>query len=80
MKYLSVKEEIQKQRVSIDHISTSDNIADPLTKGLSPKTLWNVSKRWVSISKIMIAIWLSCLTLLLEFNKSVSDFNYFCLL
>ena len=38
MKYLSVKEEVQKQRVSIDHISTRDNIADPLTKGLSPKT------------------------------------------
>ena len=39
MKYLSVKEEIQKQKVSIDHISTSDNIADPITKWLSPKDL-----------------------------------------
>ena len=39
MKYLSVKEEIQKQKVSIDHISTSDNIANPITKGLSPKDL-----------------------------------------
>ena len=38
MKYLSVKEEVQKQRVSIEHISTSVNIADPLTKGLPPKT------------------------------------------
>ena len=37
MKYLSVKEEVLKQRVSIEHISTSVNIADPLTKGLSPK-------------------------------------------
>jgi hypothetical protein len=38
MKYLSVKEEIRKKRVSIEHISTSANIADPFTKGLPPKT------------------------------------------
>ena len=38
LKYLIVKEEFQKQRVSIEHISTNLMIVDPLTKGLSPKT------------------------------------------
>ncbi|KAL3641393.1 hypothetical protein CASFOL_016361 [Castilleja foliolosa] len=38
LKYLAVKEEVQKQKVSIEHISTNLMIADPLTKGLSPKT------------------------------------------
>ncbi|KAK6128152.1 hypothetical protein DH2020_038105 [Rehmannia glutinosa] len=38
LKYLAVKEEVQKQKVSIEHISTDVMIADPLTKGLPPKT------------------------------------------
>ena len=38
LKYFVVKEEVQKQRVSIEHISTNLMIYDPLTKGLSPKT------------------------------------------
>ena len=38
LKYLIVKEDVQKQRVSIEHISTQLMVADPLTKGLSPKT------------------------------------------
>ena len=38
LKYLVVKEEVQKQRVSIEHISTNLMVADPLTKGLPPKT------------------------------------------
>ncbi|KAL3648992.1 hypothetical protein CASFOL_005395 [Castilleja foliolosa] len=38
LKYLAVKEEVQKQKVSIEHISTNLMIADPLTKGLPPKT------------------------------------------
>ena len=38
LKYLAVKEEVQKQRVSIEHIRTDLMIADPLTKGLQPKT------------------------------------------
>ena len=38
LKYLTVKEEVQKQRVSIEHISTQLMIVDPLTKGLPPKT------------------------------------------
>ena len=32
------KEEVQKQRVSIEHISTNFMIVDPLTKGLTSKT------------------------------------------
>ena len=38
LKYFAVKEEVQKQRVSIEHIRTELMIADPLTKGLPPKT------------------------------------------
>jgi len=38
LKYFVMKEEVQKQRVSIEHISTNFMIVDPLTKGLSPKT------------------------------------------
>jgi len=38
LKYFVVKEEVQKQRVSIEHISTNLLIVNPLTKGLSPKT------------------------------------------
>jgi hypothetical protein len=37
LKYFAVKEEVQKHRVSIEHISTNLMIADPLTKGLPPK-------------------------------------------
>ena len=38
LKYFVVKEEVQKQRVSIKHINTNLMITDPLTKGLPPKT------------------------------------------
>lgn len=37
IKYLVVKEIVQNDEVSIEHISTNFNIADPLTKGLPPK-------------------------------------------
>ncbi|KAK4267306.1 hypothetical protein QN277_024104 [Acacia crassicarpa] len=37
LKYFAVKEEVQKHRVSIEHVSTDLMIADPLTKGLPPK-------------------------------------------
>lgn len=37
LKYFSVKEKVQKHKVSIEHISTKLMIADPLTKGLLPK-------------------------------------------
>ena len=39
LKYIVVMREIQKQRVSIEHISTNLMIIDPLTKGLSPNTV-----------------------------------------
>ena len=38
LKYFVIKEEVQKQRVSIEHIRTNFMIADPLTKGFPPKT------------------------------------------
>ena len=38
LRYFVVKEEFQKQIVSIEQISTKLMIADPLTKGLPPKT------------------------------------------
>ncbi|KAE8720933.1 Detected protein of unknown function [Hibiscus syriacus] len=38
LKYLSVKEEVQNQRVQIVHIGADDMIANLLTKGLAPKT------------------------------------------
>lgn len=41
LKYLAVKEEVQKQRVSTEHISIDLMVADPLTKGLPPKTFHN---------------------------------------
>ncbi|KAA0056358.1 Retrovirus-related Pol polyprotein from transposon TNT 1-94 [Cucumis melo var. makuwa] len=45
LKYFAVKEEVQKKKVSIEHISTKLMIADPLTKGLSPKTFNDHIKR-----------------------------------
>ena len=38
VKYFALKEQLLKQRVSIKHISTNLMIANPLTKGLLPKT------------------------------------------
>ena len=37
IKFLVVKERVQSLQVSIEHISTNSMIADPLTKGMSPK-------------------------------------------
>jgi len=37
LKYFVIKEEVQKCKVSIEHISTDLMIADPLTKRLPPK-------------------------------------------
>ncbi|XP_070002322.1 secreted RxLR effector protein 161-like [Nicotiana sylvestris] len=37
LKYFTAKEEVQKQRVSLEHIRTDLMIADPLMKGLQPK-------------------------------------------
>ena len=38
LKYLVVRERVQKQQVSIENLSTTLMIADPLTKGLPSKT------------------------------------------
>ena len=45
LKYFVVKEEVQKQRVSIEHISINLMIVDPLTKGLPPKTFFGHVER-----------------------------------
>ena len=45
LKYFVVKEEVQKQWVSIEHISTNSMVADPLTKGLPPMTFNEHVKR-----------------------------------
>ena len=37
IKFLVVKEKIQNGQVSIEYIGTNSIVADPLTKGLSPK-------------------------------------------
>ena len=39
LRYFVVKEEVQKQKVSIEHISTNLMIVNPLNKGLLPKIL-----------------------------------------
>ena len=38
LKYFAVNEEVQKQRMSLEHISPNLLIVDHLTKGLPPKT------------------------------------------
>ena len=45
IKYFAVKEEVQKQRVSIEHVSTNLMAADPLTKGLPPKIFYEHVER-----------------------------------
>ena len=37
LKFLVVKERVQEKQISIEHIGTSSMLADPLTKGLTPK-------------------------------------------
>nr|ABW74556.1 copia-like pol polyprotein [Boechera divaricarpa] len=54
LKYLSVKEEVQKQRVSFEHIRTDMMIADPLTKGLPPKTFIGHVERMGIIDKALL--------------------------
>ena len=49
IKYLNVKKEVQKQRMSIEHISTKLMIADPLTKRLAS----NIFREYVERMGIM---------------------------
>ena len=37
IKYLAIRERVKEMKVVIEHISTELMIADPLTKGMSPK-------------------------------------------
>ena len=37
IKFFVVKERVQSEQISIEHIGTNSMIANPLTKGLSPK-------------------------------------------
>lgn len=55
LKYLAVKEEVQKHRVSIEHIGTDMMIADPLTKGLPPKTFSGHAVEMGIIDKSLLA-------------------------
>ena len=55
LKYLLVKDEVQKQRVSIEHIGTNQMIADPLTKGLSPKIFSGHVRDMEIIDKSLLA-------------------------
>ena len=49
LKYFAIKEEVQKQRVSIEHINIELMVADPLTKGYHQRHLKNMLKGWVLI-------------------------------
>ncbi|OMO97059.1 Integrase, catalytic core [Corchorus capsularis] len=55
LKYLSVKKEVQKRTVSIEHIGTDLMVADPLTKGLPPKTFVGHVERMGLIDKSLLA-------------------------
>ncbi|KAG8645797.1 hypothetical protein MANES_10G094466v8, partial [Manihot esculenta] len=55
LKYLSVKEEVQKYKVPIEHINTDLIVADPLTKGLSSKTFIGHIERMSIINKFLLA-------------------------
>ena len=54
LKYLSVKEEVQKQRVFFEHIRTDMMVADPLTKGLPPKMFIGHVERMGIIDKALL--------------------------
>ena len=49
--YFVVKVKVQKQRASIEHISTNLMITDPLTKGLPPKAFIGHVERMDIIKK-----------------------------
>ncbi|KAE9584420.1 putative RNA-directed DNA polymerase [Lupinus albus] len=54
LKFLSVKEEVRKEKVSIEHIGTDLMVADPLTKGLSPKIYIGHVERMGVIDKSLL--------------------------
>ena len=50
IKFLVVKEIVQNGQISIEHIGTNSMIADPLTKGLSPKVFHEHTARMSVLS------------------------------
>ena len=55
LKYLSVKEEVKKHKMSIEHIGTDTMIADSLTKGLPSKIFIGHVERMGIIDKSLLA-------------------------
>lgn len=53
LKYMVIKKEVQKQRVSIEHISTNFIIADPLTKGSNQKFFSEHTERMCLIDSVI---------------------------
>ncbi|XP_074301477.1 secreted RxLR effector protein 161-like [Silene latifolia] len=54
LNFLSVKEEVQKQRVSFEHIRRDKMVAYPLTKGLPPKAFIGYVERMSVVSKTLL--------------------------
>ncbi|CAM8943489.1 unnamed protein product [Rhodiola kirilowii] len=54
LKFLSVKEEVQKRRVLFEHIKTDMMVADPLTKGLPPKAFIGHVERMGVIDRALL--------------------------
>ncbi|XP_074265422.1 secreted RxLR effector protein 161-like [Silene latifolia] len=54
LKFLSVKEEVQKQRVSFEHIRTDKMVAYPLIKGLPPEAFIGHVERIGVVSKALL--------------------------
>ena len=52
VKYLSVKDEVKKRTILIQHLGTKFMITDPLTKGLPPKTFCEHVKNMGIISRV----------------------------
>ena len=57
LKYLLFKEEVQKHKVSIEHVGTYMMIVDPLTKWLSPKKFISHVERMSIIDKSLLALY-----------------------
>ena len=54
IKFLVVKERVQRLQVAIEHISTNSMTVDPLTKGLPPKVYHeHMSHKWVLYTLMM---------------------------
>ena len=55
IKFLVVKERVQSGEIFIEHIRTNSMIADPLTKGLTPKVFHkHTASSVISFKDIMV--------------------------